>query len=159
MQPSGNPQEQKGHNRPCQKTSKEACQVLAEIKPRFPYTQVTKWEEYEKGMVSTHDIKHNTSCVKHGGGSAMAWACKTAHETGVYLCWHALFKSIVVEATLQILCHCPNMLYMNLNVNNLLVLYTLHNCIPSTKYSIVVFLLNIFYHVTDNSNFDITLHS
>ena len=31
---------------------------------------------------TAHDPKYTTSCVKHGGGSVMAWACMAANGTG-----------------------------------------------------------------------------
>ena len=29
-----------------------------------------------------YDLKQTTSCIKHGGGGVMAWACMAANEVG-----------------------------------------------------------------------------
>ena len=38
--------------------------------------------KYGERNLTAHDPKHTISCVKHGGGSFMMWACIVASGTG-----------------------------------------------------------------------------
>lgn len=50
------------------------------MKPRLKCARITGRGKYEEGKKQL--MVWSISCVKRGGGSVMAWACRAAHETG-----------------------------------------------------------------------------